>query len=157
MTEKDIQITLYLKYTNHIYMIPNIFYFCGEEADLLSIAPSHYIYEFEIKLTLSDFKADFIKSKHKYYSKEMKIFAPEKRYSMPNRFFYVCPENVIPLELIPKYAGLIYISKGKYSNIVCHIKNAPLIHKEKLNERILLKMISCLSHKVWNCIFKENE
>lgn len=47
---------------------------------------------------------------------------------IPNRFYYACPEGLISVDLIPDYAGLIYINDdGGFTTI----KNAPLLHKLK--------------------------
>ena len=150
MTEKDIQKILYNHYTEkgHNYIVPNIF-LSGEESDFISLSKSKYLYEVEIKLTLSDFKADFKKYKHHLFTSVLPIPAN----SIPNRFFYICPENIIPLILIPKYAGLLYIC-GDY-HYVKQIKSAPLLHKNKIDRRQLLKMIYTLSDKLWEYIFND--
>ena len=34
-----------------------------------------------------------------------------------NYFYYACPENMLTVEDIPEYAGLIYVSEKEFNNI----------------------------------------
>lgn len=63
MTEKIIQKALFRKFMSHQYRFANVFYF-QNESDFLSFLPNGYCYEVEIKISRSDFKADFKKIKH---------------------------------------------------------------------------------------------
>ena len=126
-----------------------------EECDVLSVTKSDYICEYEIKISKSDFKADFKKDKHKLITEKKfnetvtlkkagnRIFEMPNPYYAPNYFYFVVPENLIKIEEVPEYAGLVYV-KGyiekstsplptKMSNILSFeiIKKAPLLHKSK--------------------------
>ena len=90
------------------------------EADVLSILKSGYITEFEVKISRSDFKADAKKHKWKHY--ELRI-----KNSIPNYFYYVCPENLIDKSEIQSYAGLIYVSMEGLKII----KKAKILHRHK--------------------------
>lgn len=69
----------------------------------------------------------------------------EKTPIAPNRFSYISPTAIIPLELVPEYAGLYYINENMR---VTEIKKAPLIHKEKEDlTKILLDKFYYLSLK----------
>lgn len=154
MNSKDIQ-SILLKEQFKKGHSPIVQNFQGEglgECDVISISKSLYVYEYEIKISRSDFKADFTKEyKHKKLKQEVPVFAEYnetkkgkltgEKYrciSIPNYFYYVCPKNLIRLEEIPYYAGLIYITNN---NIIEIIKSAPKLHKEKATNR-LLKAIS---------------
>lgn len=64
---------------------------------------------------------------------------------IPNKFYYCCPKNLIPLELIPPYAGLYYIDENMR---MTEVKKAPFIHKEKEDlTQILLDKFYWLSLK----------
>lgn len=63
MTEKLIQKALLRKFYSHKYKFVNVFFF-ENESDFLSFLPNGYCYEVEIKISRSDFKADFKKQKH---------------------------------------------------------------------------------------------
>lgn len=67
MTEKIIQKALFLKFDSHQYRFANVFFF-ENESDFLSFLPSGYCYEIEIKISRSDFKADFKKIKHQIHT-----------------------------------------------------------------------------------------
>lgn len=79
-------------------VIPNYFHDCYE-MDLFRLTPTEYIYEYEIKISRSNYFADFKKgNKHERLQKGLAA----------NRFFFVVPENLISIAECPKYAGLIY-------------------------------------------------
>lgn len=63
MTEKNIQLALLRFFSSHKYVFTNTFYFANE-SDFLSFLQSGYCYECEVKISRSDFKADFKKEKH---------------------------------------------------------------------------------------------
>lgn len=63
MNEQLIQKALFIKFDSHKYRFANVFYF-GNESDFLTFLPNGYCYEVEIKISRSDFKADFKKLKH---------------------------------------------------------------------------------------------
>ncbi len=63
MTEKLIQKALFKNFHSHKYRFLNIYFF-ENESDFLSFMPNGYCYEIEIKISRSDFKADFKKVKH---------------------------------------------------------------------------------------------
>jgi len=151
MTAKDITKVLYKYYqpTNK-YCAQNIYlydHFMGEE-DFVVVKNNDYINSYEVKVSRSDFKADFKKkNRHQilengYFISDKKQFKPREDKSKwydyyepgeqiprdrPNKFFYVCPENLIKIEEVPKYAGLIYVSED---GILKKIKEAPFLHKE---------------------------
>ena len=109
------------------------------EADVLSVSKSDYVYEYEVKISVADFKKDFNKNKHllitegRYLNKEL--------FLVPNYFYFVVKENLVNLKDIPTYAGLIYYN-DKMEFIT--IKKAPLIHKNKATNLF----IRDLSHKL---------
>jgi hypothetical protein len=113
---------------NSKYMIENIYVF-NSEMDLFVQKKNDYIIEYELKTTLPDFKKDFNKDKHDWMYQIFNLFCPGYNKKCPNKFYFVCPDNVIPIDLIPEYAGLIYLS-NMGEKIV---KRAPFLHKEKLS------------------------
>lgn len=104
-------------------VIPN-FYHGQWEMDLFKMTVSGLVYEYEIKVSLSDFKRDFDKKCHKGNKHEL----IENGKRVCNRFYFVCPAYLISVIECPVYAGLIYYQKGQYFSIV---KNAPMLHKNK--------------------------
>lgn len=154
MTSTEIQNILWKHYEKTRYLIvPNVGWFFGTgEADLITVARnSHYANEYEIKVSRSDFKADFKKrGKHWRLSDKEIIWTPKN--PVANRFYYVCPKDLIKADEVPEYAGLIYIDndKGFYSGKVKEVKTAPLLHKNKLSEARLLDLARLLQFKYWN-------
>jgi hypothetical protein len=90
----------------------------------------------------------FLKNKHnaKYEQISSSIYI-KKVPKTPNKFYYICPTGIIPLKLVPEYAGLYYIDENMR---VTEVKKAPFIHKEKEDlTRVLLDKFYYLS---LNCI-----
>ena len=119
------------------YRIDNAFIFSYDwESDFFCTNREGYSFEFEVKISRADFKADLKKNKHQLFtkgtftqthngnSKEI-----EKKF-IPNRFYYAVPEGLITKEEVPEYAGLITV--GSHISI---IKRAPFIHRRKLEFR----------------------
>lgn len=147
MTAKEITKALYKYYQDtNKYCIQNMYLFdypMGEE-DFVVIKNNGYICTYEVKISRSDFKADFNKKeRHQilengWYTSDQKQFKPDTKWleyyqpgeqiprNRPNKFFYVCPENLIKKEEVPKYAGLIYITED---NRLLKIKEPPFLHK----------------------------
>ncbi len=162
MSMEEIHNAISRRFDKHKYKLFNSYVF-NWECDYFSITPDEkYIYEVEVKLSRSDFKADFQKhEKHKWLSSAMTketIVCPSGIYTYesgkkvdnctpikyikvrnltPNRFFYCCPKEMISVEECPEYAGLIYMHKG-YCTVV---KPAPFIHKQKNVEKYLKTLV----------------
>jgi len=141
------------------YLISNIYAFSHAygETDFLVVNQSGFCYDIEIKISRADFKADFKKGKKHSILKDgvyrnswkTAVLDPsgKKKWTMvpkhkeikatqyPNRFYYAVPTGLIKVEELPEYAGLLYIDEIKG---VTKIKEAPLLHKTKLNVEKLL-------------------
>lgn len=155
---------------NHDYKLKNVFVHRWE-ADLFSVTSSKYAYEIEVKISRSDFFADFKKPKHHLFKSHKKGFGilrgdqsfiinRDLRYcehpdllnfeikwthiealkicgsTVPNKFYYACPIDLIKPEEVPEYAGLIYAPTqfGSYKVI----KKAPFLHKEEFPVKTML-------------------
>jgi len=122
LTEKDLQLAIYY-YRDNIQpnpiMLPNVYLYFWE-SDLIYITNDDYVYEYEIKLTKGDFKADAKKeTKHRILAHQ----------GGPRLFYYVCPHGLINKDEVPEYAGLIYVS---YNN---------LLKTKILNKKYTIKII----------------
>lgn len=70
MSVQEIQNVLKRKFYNHKYDLQNSYIFQnGWECDFFSMTKSGYYYEIEIKVSRSDFFADFKKEKHELFKK----------------------------------------------------------------------------------------
>lgn len=135
LSVKYIQEKLNDRFSNHKYHLNNSYIF-DWEADYFSISTSNYAYEVEIKLSKSDFQADFKKKKHTLF-KEVKENKSRAR-KLPHKFYFACPVNLIDKKDVPAYAGLLYLD-DKYGEIIT-IKEAPFLHKREYNlDKILLE------------------
>lgn len=123
-TEKLIQSIIRSKFFNSSkYIIENLYFFASTwESDVFILKNNGYIIEVEIKISVSDFKAD-VKKTVKHETLVNGIYKP-------NKFFYCVPESLVDKIDIPKYAGLLVVSttKGIYTH-----KEAPFLHKNKLD------------------------
>lgn len=139
------------------YVVENLFVF-EWESDKLIITRSGYAYEFEVKISKSDFKADFKKEDKHTILEGKKEFLPSydkilgiwkglqadnyrtSRFKKPNYFYYAVPEGLIDVNDVPEYAGLIYVlpegEKKSKDGKWCWdgfyvVKSAPKLHGTK--------------------------
>jgi len=91
-----------------------------QETDIIAISKSDYIYEFEVKISKADFKKDFIKEKHINIINEnaTKIIKDETSFILPNYFNYVVPANLLTIDEVPEYAGLIYFNEDLSFDVI---------------------------------------
>ena len=171
LTEQTIQRVLSGFFaTNSVrYNIDGLYVFAWESDKLLKTKAGYY-YEFEIKISRSDFKHDFTKAdKHailrgdKYMPKFWEYFELNKHryptlelwetdcrkhsqhyfcdhFKRPNYFYYAVPKDMVSVDEVPEYAGLIYIEE-EAAKWDCHRytieKKAPCLHKEKYTDDAL--------------------
>lgn len=162
MNEIFIKRALFWEFNNHDYRLFNVYVF-GDEADFFCISKTGYATEFEIKVSKSDFKADFKKKKkHEKY-------ADKSRTYKPNRFYYVVPDGLIDVKDVPTYAGLIYICESA-SAPMKYVKKAPLLHREKpmQNVKFVRELLSKFYYRYsdvmrkyeipqWSVVFKQTK
>ncbi len=111
------------------YCIKNSYIFRHDwESDYFCLNREGYSFEIEAKISRADFKQDVKKEKHTLFTENL-----NKRL-VPNKFYYAVPRDLIKVEEVPKYAGLIYVD-GSHAVIE---KRAPFIHKQKYDFRKIL-------------------
>lgn len=150
---KDIQDSLAKHYIekNHNPVCTNFKGAGYAECDVISISNSDYVYEFEVKISRADFKKDKDKViKHRYLNEAFDLKIQKKRRTrkvskIPNYFTYVCPTDLIRVDEIPVYAGLIYIDDN-YN--ISTIKKAPILHKDKLDIKLLKRVARTLTERL---------
>lgn len=146
---------------------PITFNFQGEglgECDVISISKSGYVYEYEIKVSRSDFKADFKKTwKHEKlinleplrildeWMNGKKTGGKVTQVIIPNYFYYVTPPGMLKVDEIPPYAGLGEETGESWIRI---IKKAPKLHKHKATDRLIKSIAHNLTCKLlFGCSF----
>jgi len=109
------------------------------ECDVYTVSRANLATEYEIKTTLADFKADAKKcrrvrslggefTKHELLSNRSQVG--------PSRFYFCCQRGLLPMELLPMWAGLIeFFTLG--GHVYKHIaRRAPKLHGEPISETI---------------------
>lgn len=115
----------------------------NHECDMLIVTKNRYLTEVEIKISLSDLKADF-KKEHQHKDENIK------------NFYYAFPEEIKEkaLELIPKDCGILIAVKKEcgipYRKIECYRK--PKINKEAkpINDIVLSRIYRLGYLRYWN-------
>lgn len=141
-SESTIQRTLYWKQQpNAVAMLPNYTPIGWHEADLWVVTKAMYAAEFEIKLTLADFRADQRKAR-----KHRELPDRDRRRG-PTRFFYVVPAGLVSYDDVPPYAGLIYVrDQGSLKTI----RNAPRLRTSKVANAMLHHMGRIAQFRFWS-------
>jgi hypothetical protein len=137
-TEGSIQKELRSYFQNgYNYQISNAFIFGIDwESDFFCVNREGWAFEFEVKVSRSDFKADLKKKRHQILLSGLNIPQWNANYTgrvknfIPNRFYYVVPKGLVTLAELPEYAGLIEVE-----NYLNFTKRAPFIHRRKLELR----------------------
>ena len=128
-------------------IIPNISYgFHGlHECDIFVLKSNNYATEVEIKISLSDLKADFHKG-HDHKSNYIREFY----YAFPIKFY----EAFEPL--IPKHAGIITCEVSDeivYSRIRRNATVNPLAKKLGIEDRLKIQRLGCM--RIWSAKKRE--
>lgn len=151
MKTKDIQAAIgkmqVLKY--HVPVVENFEPLGRYEYDVMSIGSGKMIYEFEVKISRSDFLKPKEKQKHLEYAQSknenMEAIAyvnEEKKISrwikVPNYFSYACTDGLIQLHEIPDFSGLYYCANGEVKEIRKPQRIHDKLHDiEKINKKVL--------------------
>lgn len=132
MNTKEIQklicINQVMKYHNPV--CENVkFLFSDFELDVLSVSKVGMVYEFEVKISRGDFKADAKKRKHQFYQSHIN--------NSPNYFSYVCPKDLISKNEIAQNVGLYYIIDNELVEIQSpKRRHNTILDKTKIMEKV---------------------
>lgn len=132
----------------HSLVIENIQPFCKYEYDILSISKSGKVYEFEVKISRSDFLKPKERTKMVQYAGgpvNGRVITESGYVHVPNFFSYCCPEGLINLNEIPAFSGLYYVSED---GRVTEVRKPARIHKHNLYlPRIYTKVLRYYSER----------
>lgn len=137
-TMQNIMANYLLFTTQHEFVTCNVAWMYSWECDLISIN-NGMVYEYEIKVSKSDFKQDLKKKKHNRLENGCRW------NRLPNYFTYVINGFDVDLNELPKYAGLIVIE----NNIVKRIKRAPKLHDNKYKDYDFTLLLKGISIRYW--------
>lgn len=148
MTCRDIQRQLIRDRYSKGFAIPNYTPSGWFECDVFEITKAGFFREYEIKLTVSDFRADEKKRRtdwkitsngnYERTSSGQKLqMLSECRLRGPSRFYYVAPIGLLTLDHIPEWAGFIemeYISDSywPWNHLQRTRREAPQLHRSKV-------------------------
>lgn len=151
---------LHRLYNTHLLAaIPN--YFIGAfECDIYTVNKNLYTTEYEIKKTVADFKKDFNKQNNRWIWKDQKRNTTKKHDLIQqglrtNRFYYVMPEQLKECIEIPNYAGLITFDLQKEWFWINIVKQAPRLHKNKIDEKEILTIVRNFNYRHYSLIFQQ--
>lgn len=134
-------------------VFPNI-HLGGFECDILELTKAGYLYEYEVKISKADFKADA--KKKTWAGTKYELI---KLGNRTNYFYYVVPEGLLSVEDVPEFAGLIWARKGEHGisikgetivndRIYFDYKKAALkLSKEKASEKRILKLMESMYYR----------
>jgi hypothetical protein len=147
MKEMQIQQWLFSEYASRsAAIIPNFTPARWYECDLFQVTRSLYWVEFEIKISVADFRADFRKG---YKHRDLANGGPK----IPRRFWYVMPVEIADKvqDEIPEYAGLIAVDgAAQYSNQLLQTRiKAPTLKSQKISERQLQRLYERFYWRYW--------
>ena len=186
-TEKTIQDALfrYLRSGNTSLIFPNMDTITMYEADILAITRAGYAYEYEIKISLADFRADLKKRcKHASLSgsvkkipypyswgKEREVYvlsdAPEDPYqamrngtcypeNRPKQFWYVIHGFSVPDGELPVYSGLMQYDKPDIGYPQFKIIHpAPNLPAKKVDDCLIRQATGNMLFRYWSLRLKE--
>lgn len=139
LTSKQLQkIIMIMNIEKNYLCCENVkFLFDKSEHDVLWLTWTWRLIEYEIKTSKEDFKND-MKKRKMWKFKKLSEFKSSYyiQTTTPNYFYYVCQEWLIPIDTIPVWAWLIYISPETYQTTI--IKKSPLLHSH-LHKQDMIK------------------
>jgi len=118
------------------------------ECDVARVTSAGFWTEFEVKVSRSDFRADF-KKEGGYYPGDGQGYNRHNKHEAmkcgscvaPNYFYFVCPEGLLSVEDMPDYAGLIFVTGSNSWHPLEVVKKAPRIHKNKVDGSFVNEMM----------------
>lgn len=146
MTEQQVLTLLLRSRYSRNFCLPNYTPKGWFECDLFELTPAGYVNEYEIKLTVSDFKADALKQTERrrgpWVDGLWTWIEGQNKHQMlqsshvdgPSRFIYVCPENMV--KEVPAWAGLIEIVQTEHGMRERPKIAPPLLHRQKVKPEV---------------------
>lgn len=147
-------------------MISNFTPLGWHEADLWCVSKAGYAHEYEIKLTRSDFKADADKTdrtklRPEWDEKlERRIWRRgqgENKYARleagegPRRFFYLVPDGLLTVDDLPKFAGLVTFTTGRWWKFRI-VRAAPSLHSKPALPKDIERAREAFYWRYWRLI-----
>lgn len=122
------------------------------ECDVFELTAAGYFREYEIKLTLADFRADAHKRQcgRDARGRRSVLQPPEEKHRLlarrvahgPTRFWFVTPEGLVPRAELPEWAGLLELRdrgagwQPHHRWGVLEVVRAPTLHRRACDPRV---------------------
>ncbi len=161
LTERLIQNRLWAAWgrVTGTLLVPNYTPDGWYECDLFYVTAAGFMREYEIKLTVPDFQADFKKGDQVCeWDSSIRRFVQGRTTKHgrlaagatqgPRQFWYVVPRQLITAVDVPSYAGLLWVETGVSSPMV--VKDAPILHSEKVRQPVLIHARGVCYYRMWN-------
>ena len=128
------------------------------ECDVAELTGAGYLREYEIKLSRQDFRADAHKEAYFLHNRKNKHELLAQRSPVgPCQFWFVAPANVLPLSIIPEWAGLYEVRKEDrpYARAYLYeVKKAPRLHDTKVTPEVRDHMVGVAYYRFHNLAAK---
>jgi len=137
--EIELAVTEWLLERGHASAITHFYPHWWHECDVYSITKAGYGIEVEVKISASDFRAEFKKKrKHECLAAAMKADCPIGfAIGVPRQYYIAVPQNLVSADDVPDYAGLLYVYWRKATQVkqkgyeVLIEKGAPVLRSAK--------------------------
>ena len=133
------------------FLLPNI-HFLHNEMDLFGFRKgSGFSDEIEVKLTRSDFLADFKKTTCYAGQGKLKHDAIKEGVYTCNYFSFLMPKELADKCEIPPHCGLYVYTENRHGQgFVREVVSPPRLHKRKLGDEKKYEIAKKATWKVWN-------
>lgn len=164
LSEGIVARTLWNKYGQGQWAAANIHYYAFE-SDLLIVRKSGTVVEYEVKLSISDYRAGLKKRQcinpYNTHKRQSRLFVNQELVSRhdyltagmgANMFYYVAPEGVLKGVDIPDWAGIIQVRETQTANSCGSfiVRKAKKLHKGKADEAAKNRILISCYYKYWN-------
>jgi hypothetical protein len=168
MNARKIQALLFSEFGNKsALMVPNYTPAGWFECDMWRVTKAGYGEEFEIKLSVADFRKDSLKGPDEHMkkwiltypegSKTRQSFDPRTKHERlaagappcPCRFWFVMPDEVAAKVEIPHWAGLIHVREHRGRVHLHKHQPAPQLHRAAVDQKITDHARSVFYWRYW--------
>ena len=160
MTERDIQLAIIAHWRPSLAVAaPNYTPRRWWECDIWGVTKAGRVVEWEIKLSMSDLRADTKKARG--LGRKHDVITTDRH--APSRFWYVVPAELgVTVDHIPEWAGLAWArtwTGGEHRGAVTIwiAKQAPELGKLKVERRELVLVQRRMWYRYWECVRAMNE
>lgn len=163
LTEWTIALTIMRERLRRNFVLPNYTPSKWWECDVFELTEAGFFREYEIKLSLSDFKADAKKSDifrtGSYPNRQETRRVKHQQMGQPcgpRQFWYVVPEGLLTVDQVPEWAGLIAIHDARPTHNLYWryterlLKKAPILHQHGCDPKIRAHAESVCYYRLHN-------